>query len=394
MAAMAETGGAGGDGVEIRRAQVVRRRMVANIEPGGGRESLPKDHDTSLPGSLTTQQTEFSGEARVGQVLRWVSTSALRASFTQSTKSKKYTPEIQASVAGGRLLLGTNARDDSDVPKDLFRAVAGTAKKVRLTQNPKSLDPAEAQRIERMDERHLGLLQNFVHDDDSFTAFHQQTMNEMQAEMETGGGDADQVNAHQSRMAQVSSMLGTIRDALRTDPSHPRSPGLIQIAGYTDHKQHAEQRIVEHVQTHHDDIFAATVAKRSEKLEHFPELDGPGSAALSELILPLAGTKPPCLDCHKTEVARNKVAQAVPAGQPVSPFVITRYKDTANPVGHQFPGDVMPTQDQRVVAAKAALTPAEQMPRVSQSPRRTDSRRILKTELHANTAMGATDQHR
>lgn len=224
--------------------------------------------DSRLQQSLVGKHTNFAGEARVAQVLRWVSTAALQ---TQKVDS----PEVQASVVGDRVMLGSNARDDSAVPAALSQMA--TSKKTMdariglLTTalaDPKNKG-AEKQRVLQQDVRHLRQLHAFTTNDKFYESFVNQSISELHQQMgreaDYGPGNlktaegaqkvASVFKRYEDTAIQMKSMFGTIRESLKAGaaPSGPRIQMATSVKG-----QHAEQRIIETVQSNLDAEVEAT----------------------------------------------------------------------------------------------------------------------------------------
>ncbi|WP_157729814.1 hypothetical protein [Bacterioplanes sanyensis] len=311
---------------------------------------------------LLDQQTEFSGRARVAQVLRWTSTAALIANDLFSEKStttkqraqQARTPEAQSTVIGGRLMIGTNAEDDSHIPGHL-QALLSDANKVKsVVQNFEDQNEGlthqllfagsdtertkirEQMRINSQQSRHLSQLHQFVADDGVFNAFSHTTRQEIedryvQENADTNMSASNYMNGLKSRQQSHSAMLRNLRSSLRDQ-------GSISMASNTQGK-HAEQRIIEDVIGKHDQEVERT--KMARGFTVFSTLPEP-----SHLDMVVAGTKPPCAMCEVTERARQKVAQT---GQDnSSPLVMKRYKDEHYQSGNLFPGNYVNTEDQHV----------------------------------------------
>ena len=224
--------------------------------------------ESDLTTHLNNIKTDFSGEARVGQVLRWVNTSALLANDGASGKQR--TPESQAAVVGGRILMGTNAEDDSAIPDKLRNLVSDnntyTAalqkvdnKALRLKTTTES--EKEKYRVNRQESRHLTQLRQFVSDSSYRKNFIDTAMSELRSErddhdlfkldpkepisLENATGIAKRYTAFDDKMRQTRSMLTTIAESL--DTGNTNSGRKVEMAPVLK-GQHAEQRVIEHIQ--------------------------------------------------------------------------------------------------------------------------------------------------
>lgn len=281
-----------------------------------GKKETDLRNKSGLPADLLNKSTDFSGEARVAQVLRWVSTAALQANAGEAPKTgpknkqttnPKWTPEVQASVVGQRLLLGTNATDDSSIPNALKNVLTdkktfdGRISALKIDQGKYTgvdSKSKEQLRIAKQEERHLTQLRAFVTDDSHYQSFVDHSVKELHDQRNSlpDFNPHDLNNAdnalkvakifkhYEDSEAQMRSMFGTIRESLKTGQalSGPRVEMAPGLPG-----QHAEQRIVEQVQGNHDTEAMETRKTRGKTL--LPEI-APVVARTNTFIQPVVGT--------------------------------------------------------------------------------------------------------
>ncbi|MCC7006399.1 MAG: hypothetical protein IT497_07125 [Ottowia sp.] len=269
-------------------------------------------------------KTTFVGLAKVAQVLRWVSSATLVANRDQGEylggntgngygspqagvqKNPRYTPEIQATILGGRLLLGSNARDDKHMPAALHALLNDSAtylEAVRSMQNKMQRTRSDEEvGLLNQQLRHLNSLRDFLHEGKKFrTPFIKLAVQECSKKEEK---------------LLASSMLQDMADALG-DVGKLEMAGKPQVNGKPVRGMvHAEQRIIEYVQVHQELEFTKTrgAAKRW-------GTSLPGGA----LPFIVAGTKPPCYSCNITEQTRNRMV--ISSGIDSTRLIMYRYED-------------------------------------------------------------------
>jgi len=312
--------------------------------------------------NMLGRQTDFSGEARVAQVLRWTSTSALIANdifkdapATNRNRAKAAnTPEAQSTVIGGRLIIGTNADNDSHIPAQLQQLLAnkskvnstvevlqgesdGYAMQALFAENDKGRDKfLESSRISDQQARHLSQLHQFVSEDNVFRQVSGQMRQEIFEKYEiqnadTTGSANNYLTGLKQQQQSSSSMLRSLRSSLK-------SGGSFDMATNVDGR-HAEQRIVEDVLANHDkEVEHTKIARGFTIFSTTPVPD--------ELNMIVAGTKPPCAMCEVTEQSRQQVVESNPSEK--SPLVMRRFKDEHYQTGNLFPGEYTNTEDVHV----------------------------------------------
>ncbi|WP_281558302.1 hypothetical protein [Thalassomonas sp. RHCl1] len=338
---------------------------VINVSEKGAHAHKPStfnEDPTLQQGHMLGKHTDFSGEARVAQVLRWTSTSALIAndifkSSSETDKSRKRkanTPEAQSTVIGGRLIIGTNAEDDSHIPAQLQKLLSdkslvkstvedlegqseGYVSQALFAESDEERDKLlEQSRVGYQQARHLSQLHQFVSDDSVFSNFAGQARQEIadhyeQQNADSTGSAESYMYGLKNRQKSTSSMFRNLRSSLK-------GGGTIDMATNTKGK-HAEQRIVEDVLKHHDVEVERTKAARGFTV--FSDTPPP-----DHLNMVVAGTKPPCAMCEVTEQARQQVAQS--PTRESSPLVMRRFKDEHYQTGNLFPGKYTNTEDTHV----------------------------------------------
>lgn len=239
----------------------------------------------------------FRGQGRVAQALRWVSSAALSQSAPGSQPDKKLT-EIQSTMIGGRLLMGSNAKDDSYVLGGLQSVLQGAPqRRIKPQARRPKPDVQEQHRVEVQRHRHSQQLSEFVNNDAFFGDF----LHNAIAEHENIIGD--------SSWMQTAGMLVNLRKSLKDVQQHGGASTMAGMAPNVgdDSMQHAEQRIIDHVQGNREQFLRASRKARFGDETRAKSVD-----------MVLAGTKPPCEQCHETEQQRaaliNSVAGAKPAG--------------------------------------------------------------------------------
>lgn len=247
--------------------------------------------------------TDFSAEARTGQVLRWVNTAALLANSDEKRSigrnrnrqpNPKFTPEAQAAVVGGRILMGTNADNDSDIPAKLRTLVSNdnvykaqlkkiTDKDAGLTKVAATQSDKEKLRVNQQDARHLTQLRQFVSDDSFRNKFVGNALQEIRDErnddplfkkdgkqpisLEDAQGIAQRFSVFEDKINQTRSIFSTIQQSL--DTSNTNVGRKVEMATNVS-GQHAEQRVIETVQKNQQVEETATRAARHKELPQPP----------------------------------------------------------------------------------------------------------------------------
>lgn len=269
--------------------------------------------------------------------------------FMGSRKNEKYTPEIQATVLGGRLILGSNADNDQDIPRQIYallspnnhqnyhNAVKDMTYAIHNARHPYRAPNPENIRVLEQKLRHLNNLHDFVHQPGNFDQMIRTAISEC--------------NEDTQEAKLTENMLRQIYFALKND-------GYIQMAEKpktangqpTEGMVHAEQRVIEYVQRH-----------QAEEYKKAMSLIGDEKNLLSPLPLIIAGTKPPCVYCDTTERARHEAATST--NNTSSMFTIVRFEDQANNaaygVGKLFPGKMASPHPIIAKSIDNALTPPQ-----------------------------------
>lgn len=248
--------------------------------------------------------------------------------YGKPQKNEKYTPEIQAAVLGGRLILGSNADNDQDIPHKIYALlspnnhqnyhnavkdmtnVIDREKRFSRTLNDENIRALE-QKL-----RHLNKLHDFVNQPGNFDQMVRTAISECNE-------DIQEAQLTENMLRQIYSALkkdGHIQMAAKpTDKNGKPAEGMV----------HAEQRVIEYVQRHQVEEYKKAIAL----VDHEKNPSSP-------LPLIIAGTKPPCVYCDTTERARHEAATST--NNASSMFTIVRFEDQANNagygVGKLFPG--------------------------------------------------------
>lgn len=240
-------------------------------------------HDKTVDES----REQFAGYGRTAQVLRWISSAALK----HSPKGGASFTEVQAGFTGKRLILGSNANIDPLDPLDLTHSKRDatpiqSALKTALTSGPVNATgvPAdEGGRIELQKNRHINQLQSFVHNDEFFNAFVDKAVGEAQG----------------SRKQATRRQLTGIRKSLQHVETGVANGFKAFDAGHdgatkNSPNYHAEQRVLDHAIEHHDELMDEVAAAK-----------GIDKARIHKMRMTVAGTKPPCHRCRTTEEQRG-----------------------------------------------------------------------------------------
>lgn len=241
----------------------------------------------------------FKGQGRVAQVLRWVSSAALSQSRGGPNDARNLV-EVQSSVIGGKLVMGSNAKDDDYVIGDLRTVLNGApTKAINAGAQP---DTNEAHRVKSQRHRHAAQLREFVNNNDFFEAFRDKALFENEGSADHG--------------IQTVKMLETLRASLADVQAQGAASNLAEMApgGPNSKVKHAEQRIIDHVQANRDTFLADSRQARYGA----PDRD-------KTIHMVVAGTKPPCELCHQTEARRTDLINSVANAQP-SGFDLVRYE--------------------------------------------------------------------
>ncbi len=248
--------------------------------------------------------------------------------YGKPQKNEKYTPEIQAAVLGGRLILGSNADNDQDIPHKIYallspnnhqnyqNAIQGMTNVIdREKRFSRTLNDENIRALEQK-LRHLNKLHDFVNQPGNFDQMVRTAISECSE-------DIQEAQLTENMLHQIYSALkkdGHIQMAAKpTDKNGKPAEGMV----------HAEQRVIEYVQRHQVEEYKKAIAL----VDHEKNPSSP-------LPLIIAGTKPPCVYCDTTERARHEAATST--NNASSMFTIVRFEDQANNagygVGKLFPG--------------------------------------------------------
>lgn len=236
-------------------------------------------HDKTVEDS----REQFAGYGRIAQVLRWVSSAALK----HSPKGDNFFTEVQAGFAGKRLILGSNANIDSTHDKTTpIQSALRTALTSRLV-DATSVPTNEDERIALQKNRHINQLQSFVHDDKFFNAF-----------VDKAAGEAAGETKSKREQATRRQLIG-IRKSLQYVATGEDKGFKAFDAGYdgatkNSPSYHAEQRVLDHAIEHHDELMDEVAAAK-----------GIDKARIHKMRMTVAGTKPPCHRCRTTEEQRG-----------------------------------------------------------------------------------------
>ena len=349
----------------------------------------------------TQNETVFVGLGKVAQVLRWVSSAALitvqnespknpelsksgtpiafktgepkyqlfikscRVTFERTDtpmrdrvsnqfvygkpqKNEKYTPEIQATVVGERLIFGSNADNDQDIPRNTYalfnannhqsyqNAIKDITKAIQKEKSWRIPDPENIRVLEQK-LRHLNKLHDFVNQPGNVEQFIDIATKEC-------GEDGQDAKATENMLRQIYFALKNdnhIQMAEKPkDQNNQPAEGMV----------HAEQRVIEYVQRHQAEEYKKAIS-----------FIDPKESDLKPLPLIIAGTKPPCVYCDTTERARHEAATSTKNTSPM--FTIVRFEDQANNaeygVGKLFPGKMANAHPIIAKSIDTALTPPQ-----------------------------------
>lgn len=269
--------------------------------------------------------------------------------YGQPQKNEKYTPEIQATVVGGRLILGSNADNDQDIPRNTYallstknyqsyhNAIKNITHTLNKEKNSRYTPDSESIRALEQKLRHLNKLHDFVNRPGNADEFIRVATNEC-------GENGQDAKATEN-------MLRQIYYALKNDnhiqmAEKPKDQNNQPVQGMV----HAEQRVIEYVQRHQAEEYKKAIS-----------LITPKESNLKPLPLIIAGTKPPCVYCDTTERARHEAATSTKNTS--SMFTIVRFEDQANNaeygVGKLFPGKMANAHPIIAKSIDNALTPPQ-----------------------------------
>ncbi|WDD95476.1 hypothetical protein Bsp3421_005652 [Burkholderia sp. FERM BP-3421] len=271
------------------------------------------------------------------------------AAATQRSQIENLAEKYTAPGADRTALVATLTKELRDVTGAKLREDAHAVQLPKLQENA---------RISQQEERHLNKLLAFVNEPDKFKAHLDRAEAEINASTSSGASTdpSHGLNLSAVQRNRVKHLLTQLRDALRSSEADGKimmAPG--RATDSTRIMQHAEQRIIEHVQRNQP-------ALETEARRQFHELEEPDAtappltpeqrkmASTKPIDLYVAGTKPPCDVCETTEVNRDTVAtEAVAANPDHTPkFVVTRFEDQDYKVGPLFPGQYANSDDTRL----------------------------------------------
>lgn len=316
------------------------------------REHIPELNKNGMPIFYTTGEPKYQLFTKNGRVTFDNSGTPLKESnqfvYGKPKKNEKYTPEIQATVVGGRLILGSNADNDQDIPRNIYalfnannhqsyqNAIKDITQAIHKEKSWRTSDPENIRVLEQK-LRHLNKLHDFVNQPGHVDELIRIATNEC-------GEDRMDAKATEN-------MLRQIYDALKNDnriqmAEKPKDQNNQPAEGMV----HAEQRVIEYVQRHQAEEYKKAIS-----------LMDPKESDLKPLPLIIAGTKPPCVYCDTTERARHEAATLTKNTS--SMFTIVRFEDQANHaeygVGKLFPGKMANAHPIIAKSINNALTPPQ-----------------------------------
>ena len=268
--------------------------------------------------------------------------------YGKPQKNERYTPEIQATIVGGRLILGSNADNDQDIPRGIYallnlndhgpysKAIQDMRSAINRQKFYHAADPENIRALEQK-LRHLNKLHDFVNLAGNVDQMVQTAVSEC-------GADMQEAQLTENMLRQICSALkddGHIQMAAKpTDQNGKPAEGMV----------HAEQRVIEYVQRHQTEEYKKAISLMDSEKN-----------ALTPLPLIIAGTKPPCVYCDTTERARHEAATSTKNTS--SMFTIVRFEDQADNakygVGKLFPGKMANPHPIIAKSIDNALTPPQ-----------------------------------